>query len=527
MRLRALIPVAACALAATAAVPASAAPVPAGPAGPPDGLVWVVSLGDSYISGEAGRWAGNQSFTTADVDALGRSAYWDAGDRESIERCHRSRSAAIHIGVVKSLNLACSGAITRTMFDDDGDFKPGIDFYDQAGRKGQALMLQEFASQNNVRMVALSIGGNNFHFSDIIEQCVKDFLVPISSPKCREDDEVNSYVSESATEKVRSDTVEAILNVAQAMDNAGYEDSDWTLVLQLYPQSLPGSGDMRYGEFGYARQYDGGCGFRDADLDWATGTLLPLVNRTFRGAGQDAQAERPTLQIAVMDTSRAFHQRQLCHDRVWRVQERNMWGTLKGPKNWQAEGAVDQSEWVMEINIINAFETYQQESLHPNLWGQLALRNCWRQVWNGGDVQGGVCERHEAGGLTADCEPRMTLVSNESRRRSFSPVSETAADEVRVTLRCPAISLAAGERAVLRGRVTGADPDARVRLQMRWDSGAWRDQGSRRPAADGSYRFTWEVPATARAGRIYQWRVVVTAGTAVLATSRVRTTPVR
>ena len=87
----------------------------------PGGEPWVVSLGDSYISGEAGRWAGNESGGTSKIDALGRAAYWDAGSNETIERCHRSRSAAIHIGVVRSLNLACSGAITSTRFAANSD----------------------------------------------------------------------------------------------------------------------------------------------------------------------------------------------------------------------------------------------------------------------------------------------------------------------------------------------------------------------------------------------------------------------
>ena len=87
------------------AAPTLASPA-AEPAAAPAGEPWVVSLGDSFISGEAGRWAGNESFSTSSIDALGRGAYWDAGDRETIDRCHRSWSAAIHIGVVRSLNLA-------------------------------------------------------------------------------------------------------------------------------------------------------------------------------------------------------------------------------------------------------------------------------------------------------------------------------------------------------------------------------------------------------------------------------------
>ena len=371
--------------------------------------VWVVSLGDSYISGEAGRWAGNQSFTTDDIDALGKSAYWDAGDGEAIPLCHRSKSAAIHIGVVNSLNLACSGAVTSTKFDEDGNFKPGIDFYEDGKRKGQALMLEEFARDHTVKMVALSIGGNDFRFADVMEQCIKDFLVPVLAPHCRDDATVNSYLDSASVARVRGDVERAIGRVAKAMEGAGYDDSEWTLVVQLYPRPLPRPASMRYGSFGYLRQYDGGCGFRNGDLEWAADTALPLINSTVSKAVSDAKRAQPSLQVVVLDTSMAFHRRTLCHKDVWRVQERGTFGGLKGPRNWKQPDAVDQSEWVMEINIINAEDTYQQESLHPNYWGQLALRNCYRQVWNGGNVRGGACVRDYDGGLNSRGEPNMRL----------------------------------------------------------------------------------------------------------------------
>ena len=69
---------------AQAVPPESPLTGPAQPASAPAGEPWVVSLGDSFISGEAGRWAGNESFSTTSVDALGRGAYWDAGDSEAI-----------------------------------------------------------------------------------------------------------------------------------------------------------------------------------------------------------------------------------------------------------------------------------------------------------------------------------------------------------------------------------------------------------------------------------------------------------
>ena len=67
-----------CALAivsgAMAAAPAGAEP----PTGVPDA---VVALGDSAISGEAGRWAGNTNGSPSRVDALGSSAYHDVAGR--------------------------------------------------------------------------------------------------------------------------------------------------------------------------------------------------------------------------------------------------------------------------------------------------------------------------------------------------------------------------------------------------------------------------------------------------------------
>jgi len=160
---------------------AGAPPAAAATSGPGVGTPYVASLGDSYISGEAGRWAGNTNQSSSEIDALGPTAYFDnaTGTAEQIPGCHRSKSAEIQIGGgVGSVNLACSGAKTSTFFDSNGNFKPGIDFYsDSSGRQGQALMLQNFAAAHNVRMVMLSIGGNNFNFATVVQTCVEDWLL--------------------------------------------------------------------------------------------------------------------------------------------------------------------------------------------------------------------------------------------------------------------------------------------------------------------------------------------------------------
>ncbi len=520
----------AAALALSAALVGATAHAAPTPAAGPSGQPWVASVGDSFIAGEAGRWAGNQSGSTDDIDALGSSAYWDAEGGEAIEFCHRSRSAPIHIGVVRSVNLACSGALTSTHFD-DGAFKPGIDFYSKDGRKGQALMLQEFAADHRVRMVGLSIGGNDFGFESIITQCVTDFLRPWPfSAQCRNSAEVQRALSPQRVDAVRADIREAILNVATAMERAGYADAEWTLVLQLYPRPLPSSDRVRYPQFGYGRQVVGGCGFTDDDLDWAAGPLVETINGTVTAAAADARERRPGLQVEAMDPSRAFEERQLCHDEVWRVRERGSLGALRGPSSWRDADAVDRSEWVSEINVVNLGETYQEESLHPNYWGQLALRNCWRQVWNSGDVRGGTCTRGPGAGLTEDCEPRMTFVAGDpSSRGVVTPraAPAVAQRDAEVSLRCPGITVRAGSTAVLRGRVTPVGGGGEVLLQASLDGGSWRDRARAVPGPDGDFRFTQRIPRSAPEGRTYRWRVVALSGSDVLAVSVVRSASVR
>ena len=71
--------------------------VPALADGPGVGTATVVSVGDSAISGEAGRWAGNTNGSPSNVDALGATAYYDnaAGTGEAIRGCHRSKASEI------------------------------------------------------------------------------------------------------------------------------------------------------------------------------------------------------------------------------------------------------------------------------------------------------------------------------------------------------------------------------------------------------------------------------------------------
>ena len=327
---------------------AAAPPAAAATSGPGVGTPYVASLGDSYISGEAGRWAGNTNQSSSEIDALGPTAYFDnaTGTAEQISGCHRSKSAEIQIGGgVGSVNLACSGAKTSTFFDSSGNFKPGIDFYsDSSGRQGQALMLQGFAATHNVRMVMLSIGGNNFNFAGIVQTCVEDWLLSPSwwPDYCSKDSSVtNNFTSSNIATQVAA-IRGAIDNIRTAMTADGYTAAMYTIVVQDYPSPIPNGSGFRYSQSGYTRQSVGGCGFWNNDANWANGTALPDIN----GAVKSAVATDGASNVAVLDISGAFNGHRLCENTVGLLEE-------KGLTSWTRPGAVNSSEWINQIRTVS------------------------------------------------------------------------------------------------------------------------------------------------------------------------------
>ena len=334
---------------------------PAAPAradGPGVGTPWVVTLGDSYISGEAGRWAGSSNDSSSRADALGPTAYFDNGSSETIDRCHRSKSAEAYIGGgVSGLNLACSGARTTTYTDGNGRFKPGLDFYNGGAQQGQALMLQNFAGTHNVKMVAVSIGGNDFNFADIVQTCVTDFLASPTWFKdyCNDDSSVTSNFTAANVSAVKTRIATALTNVRTAMRNAGYADGSWTMLVQTYPSPIPNGTGFRYSESGYTRQSTGGCGFWNADANWANSTALPTINSTVTGAiTQAGITNSRTLNLAS-----AFNGRRLCENTVGLYEE-------KGIASWTSPGAVDQTEWVNQIRTVSTCCS-NSPVLHPGV----------------------------------------------------------------------------------------------------------------------------------------------------------------
>jgi hypothetical protein len=385
-------------LAALAVVPAAAFGD-----GPGVGTPTVVSVGDSAISGEAGRWAGNTNQSSSEVDALGSTAYWDTSTGEAIPGCHRSKSAEIHIGGgVASKNLACSGARTYTQaYSSGSDFKPGLDFYDDgAGHIGQAKALQQYAATHNVKLVVALIGANNYGFADIVQTCVTDwYFSPSWWPNyCYDDSSVSSKFTASNQALITSQDAGAFQNIHQAMVNAGYSDSQWKLLVQTYASPVPPGALFRYSQSGYTRQTTGGCGMWNRDADWANNTAVVAMNNS----AKNGAAASGVPNIAVLDFAQLLVGRRLCENTVGLLEE-------KGLTSWTQAGASDKTEWVSQIRTSSTiFGPYQlQEDLHPSYWGQLAERNCVRQAYNGGAPRGGTCTH--GSGRNANGEPNTTL----------------------------------------------------------------------------------------------------------------------
>jgi hypothetical protein len=373
----------------------------------------VVSVGDSYISGQGGRWAGNalNSMSAGRTD-VGKDVYHDAGSAEAIDGCHRAKYSEIHIdqagAEVVSVNLSCGGAETATRMK-DGKFKPGLDFWqdENAGWRGQALELYRLASANpgRVRMVAVSIGGNDFQFEDVVRTCVMQFLTPRGTP-CVKLDRVTSLFAPPNVERQLTSITGALRNVNDAMTEAGYSSGQWSLVVQDYPSPIPSSGEqVRYGEV-YNRQFTGGCGMFNLDMKYANELALTTINTTVRRAL--AAANLPNGHF--LDLSNAYIGNRLCEKGV------DLVGLTKPVKRWTDANALAGSEWVTAIRVesmvIGPYDI--GESLHPNYWGGLANQACLKLVYNGGSVRDGACVR--AGGAYPNNDgdnrtyPVMTLV---------------------------------------------------------------------------------------------------------------------
>ncbi|MFD3694589.1 GDSL-type esterase/lipase family protein [Streptomyces sp. NPDC058646] len=322
-------------------------------AGPGNGPTAVVSLGDSYISGEAGRWKGNS--LTDSGNRTGTDRAWLSGSTYDPAKvygttaggCHRSDSAEVRSAgplADVAVNLACSGATTDNVFRASNG---GVAY---KGEAPQADQLAAVAASHDVKLIALSVGGNDLGFADIIKNCAYDFI--IWNSYCYDDQQ---YGVDQKIDGVMAKVGKSVDEIRAVMRTAGYADSSYRIVLQSYPSPIPRGAENRYTQSDWSRLDTGGCPFWNRDSDWARDSLVPQIANRLKGV---AAAKG----VQFMDLRDMMQGREVCAKASSQV-------TTAKPASAKT------SEWARWIDSSET-QGLIQESMHPNHFGQLAAGRC-------------------------------------------------------------------------------------------------------------------------------------------------------
>ncbi len=331
------------------------APVSATPADPAEGQpTALVTMGDSYISGEAGRWQGNWSSFTRDRGGTDRAAFvrrgWWRYDPARVygptaEGCHRSDVAPAlsnQIPVAAKINLACSGAATNDIFRSSNGGTS------HRGEPPQADQLATVAASNDIEMIVLSIGGNDLGFADIIIDCTIRYTTSPSwwRNTCRRSQQ---RAVDRAMDSAMAGVAKAIDEIRAVMDAAGQPQDSYRLVLQSYPSPVPRGDDFRYSERGWARTFTGGCPFWDGDATWARDSLVPQI-------ADNLGAVAASRGVEFLDLQDQLDGREVCAVDA-------------------AQGAGADAEWARYVST-GLTQGRAQESMHPNALGQQSNGTC-------------------------------------------------------------------------------------------------------------------------------------------------------
>lgn len=333
----------------------------------PNGEAVAISMGDSFISGEGARFAGNvYAGTLADsatdnfpnnrgLDVYrGPNSGPTSGDSYL---CHRSDSAEIVTAAAalnaKPVNLACSGAETKNLLNTS-----------YRGEAPQLDQLRKIANDNskNIRLIALSIGGNDLGFSSVIADCIQVALYH----DCGNNGTFDKYFASRKDQVVNQ--VKNVLNTTtNIMREAGYQPGSYRFIYQSAPQ-LFAARDYRFPSGGISA-YDESPGvpMSGATVQWTRDKVVPWINATFQEAIR--QSDNPDIQQ--LNLTKAFNGHELSS------KDTEFLNTAVRP--WMPLAAT--AEWVVPLNSNYiagqvAKTQRQQETYHPNYFGQLALGNC-------------------------------------------------------------------------------------------------------------------------------------------------------
>lgn len=320
----------------------------------------IVSLGDSFISGEGGRWMGNGTDPFGTRSGTDRAAFaCDSGhgcrhDAHLVygasedSGCHRSDVAPIASAPIvadEAVNLACSGARAENIW------RAVAGGQRLRGEPPQADQLAEVARRDDVRLVVLTVGANDLGFGGLVIGCALEWArsSPSDPHHCRRGARAAVEAGLPAMER---DLQRALRQIRAAMAAAGYRSADYRLVAMGYASPFPIGAAIRYPEGGWSRLTEGGCPIWNADASWAAEWATPAIAAAMRAAAASVSAE-------FLDLQHALDGHQLCDRRASRA------GTA-GPSPLSAE-------WVRRLDFVQGSV---RESLHPNAYGQRAIGAC-------------------------------------------------------------------------------------------------------------------------------------------------------
>jgi len=347
---------------------------------PSSGPTAAVSLGDSYISGEAGRWQGNSINPLLDRDGTDRAFTGGTYDLSrvyeppsDVNGCHRSDVAEIRsasLPVEERVNISCSGAVTRNIF------RTSSGGQGQNGELPQADQLAAVARQKNVKLVVLSIGGNDLGFASIISACLQAYTT--KSPPCQPSQQA-AIDAKFAT--AMANVGKAIDEVRAAMKSAGSRPADYRFVLQSYPSAIARGTELRVPEADKnARINVDGCPIYDSDATWARDSVVNQIANGLKtvAAGRGVQ---------FLDLRDLLQSREMCSTST----------RLATPTT---PPSASTSDWARFLNL-SAVQTQGQvqETFHPNAYGQRAFGACLTRLYV--QTANAACTNTPGGGTDA------------------------------------------------------------------------------------------------------------------------------
>ncbi|HEX6361211.1 GDSL-type esterase/lipase family protein [Actinophytocola sp.] len=288
--------------------------------GPPQNAPRViVAMGDSTISGEG---AGDYERGTN-----GEKGNW----------CHRSPHASIYQvdmpDVAKAYNLACSGAPSAQV---------GLGKARQYTEISQSQQLARIATRNRVVAVVVASGANDDPgFSHVLNACVQAWAGR-EKPCSRS----VGPQWERRVDRMIPKLTKALKDIQTVLRNAGYQRSDYQLVVQSYAAPI-GPGVAR------DLQDLSGCPFLSQDLRWVEEDAVPLLTAGVRTAAANTGAR-------FLDLSRAGAGHEAC-------------SSARDPdREWFRRLSVDWGDLQSDDRATHAL----QESFHPNAAGHEAFAMC-------------------------------------------------------------------------------------------------------------------------------------------------------